>query len=495
MKRILIVEDEILARIGLHQLIDWENMGFEFLPDARDGKEALETLRKERPDIVLLDLNIPEIDGLQLLRYMKEEHMPCKTIVISCNEEFDMIKSAMKLGAFDYLRKLNLSPDELQDILRKCLESEEHRTPELFDIRYEEIISQAGRNIFADDTEYKMIICILSQTADKVSAYEATNYIKRFFHERGLSFRQILKSTPGGYYYIFPQECDKKITKYLVDELKLRFDSDWYIGTCRKSICNEVSLNEAMILAEQIFVYSYYDDSQNIQEFSEKILLGQHSPGRCQQKIVELKEAIASFQPEDTVRCIKDIFASIKAESYTHINVLRRIFMDMLGIYSMTAQSLGGAIEEIEILEDNCHYQKLVTMNSLNQIEHWFLIFAQEFYKKYVFAHTLAGSELLSDAVDYIDDHLYQKILLSEAAEKIGVSSAYLSSYFKKETGINFIEFVNMRKIDRSLEMIKDGQMVGEVSEKLGFENSTYFSRVFKKYRGVSPDIYKKSLQ
>ena len=70
MKKVLIVEDEILARVGLHQLINWEEEGFFLLEDAKDGREAVESIKNENPDIILLDLNIPEINGLQILKYI-----------------------------------------------------------------------------------------------------------------------------------------------------------------------------------------------------------------------------------------------------------------------------------------------------------------------------------------------------------------------------------------------------------------------------------------
>ena len=120
MKKVLIVEDEILARVGLHQLINWEEEGFFLLEDAKDGREAVESIKNENPDIILLDLNIPEINGLQILKYINEQEMRPLTVVISCNEEFDMVKEAMKQGAYDYLRKLNLSSDELLTVMRKC---------------------------------------------------------------------------------------------------------------------------------------------------------------------------------------------------------------------------------------------------------------------------------------------------------------------------------------------------------------------------------------
>ena len=75
MKKVLIVEDEILARLGLRQLVDWKKLGLELLPDATDGEEALEMIRNSRPDIILLDLNIPRVSGLEILEFLKKEEM------------------------------------------------------------------------------------------------------------------------------------------------------------------------------------------------------------------------------------------------------------------------------------------------------------------------------------------------------------------------------------------------------------------------------------
>ena len=123
MMKALIVEDEVLARLGLHQLIDWNQMGIDLLEDAKTGKEAIRIIDEEKPDIVLLDLNIPEINGLMVQRHIAEHQLPCRTIVISCNEEFSSVKDVMRYGAFDYLRKLNLSAESLKDALERCKEA------------------------------------------------------------------------------------------------------------------------------------------------------------------------------------------------------------------------------------------------------------------------------------------------------------------------------------------------------------------------------------
>ena len=84
----LIVEDELLARVGMRSLIDWEALGITLLEDAQDGREALERLEKEHPDIMLLDLNIPEISGLEPLEIIRKRRINVKTVVVSCYDDF-----------------------------------------------------------------------------------------------------------------------------------------------------------------------------------------------------------------------------------------------------------------------------------------------------------------------------------------------------------------------------------------------------------------------
>ena len=252
-------------------------------------------------------------------------------------------------------------------------------------------------------------------------------------------------------------------------------------------------LNNFMVyILPQLF--SYYDKEEKLVFFQKKIETEGHSPRGMHGYLDSLKEKIRSFDREKTEQELHGIFGLIRQESYISINVLRRNFMDILGIYSLVAQSLDGALEEIELDGDNCHYQKIMMMESLREIEKWFLKFNDIFMEKFWIAYKCSRSEILQKVVKYIEAHITEPIHLSDAAAETGVSSAYLSTMFKKEIGYNFIEYVNLRKIELARQMLQDGKMVYEVSELLGFENSTYFSRVFKRYTDVSPDTYRKQM-
>lgn len=488
--KVLIIEDEILARVGLHQLLDWNALGFTLLDDAKDGQEAIRSIENEHPDILLLDLNIPKINGLQILEYLRENHLDCKVIVISCNEEFEMVKEAMKLGAYDYLRKLNLSSESLQEILQKC-RAEKHPSFRVREIRYEEIISHTGKDIFQDVGTYRTLLCILPHKEKQEGIFSVMEQCRAWFQKRGQEFLQIHKGVQCCY-FLFDRRFSGEFYKELYERLAQRCSVKLYLGICEEVMKEETDINRAIALAEQIHMVSYYDEEQRIHYFTERIPAGEHSPKGMTHMQAALKKAVGEFAKEDTKKSIAHIFAAVRDERYTSINVLRRIFMDMLGVFSMTAQSLNGAIEEIEVRGDNCHYQSLMMSSSLSEIEEWFLEFTDAFYERFLIDYKCSRSEILNSAFHYIDTHLKTQIHQADAAREIGVSSAYLSTVFKKEMGQNFIDYVNMRKVGLAKEMLEEGLLVYEVSEILGFENCTYFSKVFKKYTEISPDTFRR---
>ncbi|MBU5441328.1 helix-turn-helix domain-containing protein [Paenibacillus sp. MSJ-34] len=120
--KVLIVDDEKIVRIALKTMVAWEDYGFQLIGGASDGLAALKLIEREQPDIVITDLKMPKLDGLGLIAKLQENRFPGKTIVLSNYGEYELVRKAMKLGAFDYLLKITLKPDELLELLRKAAE-------------------------------------------------------------------------------------------------------------------------------------------------------------------------------------------------------------------------------------------------------------------------------------------------------------------------------------------------------------------------------------
>ncbi|MDD3142077.1 MAG: response regulator, partial [Lachnospiraceae bacterium] len=401
--KVLIVEDELLARIGLHQLVNWELMNLDLLEDAKDGQEALERIRENCPDIIILDLNIPKINGLQILEYINENGLSCRTIVVSCNEEFEMVKDSMKLGAFDYLRKLNLSAEELTGILKNCLEKisgEKSDNAVLTDtkkgnqeqkfrqeIKYEAIISGSGNSLFHYADAYCTALCILNQKqSSEGNIYRTADYVKKEFDRNQLDYVQIVK---GNQYccFLFTKKFSDDWYHQLHNQLEKHDSGKCYFGIYESDMQDNSQIHEGISMAEQVVYFSYYDEEQQIHRVWQKLSCSEHSPKLIHSALTVLRNEVGQFHREESIRMIQRIIEIISVEKYTHINVLRRIFMDILGIYSMTAQTLNGSIEEIAVYGDNCHYQKIMMMNSLQAVEQWLIefenVFCEYFWIRY----------------------------------------------------------------------------------------------------------------
>ncbi|MFD3259192.1 response regulator [Paenibacillus lentus] len=119
MWKVLLVEDEVFVRESVREIIAWEELGFTVTGEAGNGAEALDMIRLDPPDLVLADIVMPEMDGVELLRRTREEGYGSKFIMLTCMSDFEYMRQAMEYGASNYILKLSMSVNSLRDTLRK----------------------------------------------------------------------------------------------------------------------------------------------------------------------------------------------------------------------------------------------------------------------------------------------------------------------------------------------------------------------------------------
>ena len=216
-------------------------------------------IRNSRPDIILLDLNIPRVSGLEILEFLKKEEMQTRVIVVSCQEEFDVVKKAMKLGAYDYLRKLNLSSDELESILEKCLGETEERNKVhmqgIREIRYEEIMRDS-RDIFAGTCNYQTLICILAKDTEELSG--VMEMIHKWAETELREGLQIQKGNQYGY-FLLKEKPERSVYMELKKRAERKTGRELYMGIFEGCMEKTADLVRAAAMAEQIQLFSYYD--------------------------------------------------------------------------------------------------------------------------------------------------------------------------------------------------------------------------------------------
>ena len=116
---VLIAEDEYLVRVGLRTCLDWERHGFILLDDAVNGEDAYQKILRHRPDILLLDIKMPRMDGFALLAKLREENIDVHVIILSGCDDFDSVRTALQYGVLDYINKLTVTSSELLRALNK----------------------------------------------------------------------------------------------------------------------------------------------------------------------------------------------------------------------------------------------------------------------------------------------------------------------------------------------------------------------------------------
>ena len=119
MRKVLVVDDEFLVRVGIKSFLNWEENGYTIIGEAADGKQALEIMERELPDVVLTDLKMDGMDGFELIQVSRKRFPTVQFVVLSSFEDGENVKRAMKLGAADYIFKLTSKPDEAEKLLRK----------------------------------------------------------------------------------------------------------------------------------------------------------------------------------------------------------------------------------------------------------------------------------------------------------------------------------------------------------------------------------------
>lgn len=388
MIRTLIVEDEILARLGLHQLVDWNALGFELLEDAKTGKEAIDTIKLQHPQVILLDLNIPEMDGIQIQKYIQEHHLRCYTIVVSCNDEFATVKDVMRYGAYDFLRKLNLTPEALTSVLLRC--KKEIEKPELQDesIRYNPPGHSAYEALFTSKNKseiflrgYECLACIVPRYGG-LPFWETFDLFASWLEQQKVDCFLITKGEKG-IYLLLHKTAQTTFYQKLYQAISEFSKATVHIVVYEASIASLETLSNAFAVVDCAYVYAYYDLEDHIFFVSEKQKFHTGGYPGFQEDLQQIRQALSSFSRGTARQAIQTIFRKLRTSDMLAENVLKRMFMDILGIFSATAQQLHGSIESVYLNGDNYHYQNVIRLNSLEMTERMFLEFADIFFNAF----------------------------------------------------------------------------------------------------------------
>ncbi len=495
MLKILIVDDEFLVRVGLESTIPWHEYGFHVVGSARNGREAIPLFEKYDPDVLLTDIRMPVMGGLELIEALKKVKPSLVAIIISHYDDFNYAQEALKLGANDYILKSDLSPDNLMKIINRhvCNGALENNQPPIDEtqIIYQDFFSENNylsiQKKCADiivDKSYVALILKLYYKAQNENSQSNIDMVRAFQNissniPSGRLIYKLFFSANKEVLFVFASH-DMKVDKLLDFTKLIRTNLRQYlnIGTSAgiSSVFSSVhQINQAIEEAGQSLDLAFFEPAgikmcSQIPEIQPDISYFSISTA-------SLKHSISEGDNESISSNIEKIL--IQMENEKNLANTKRLYYELMDYAAdiATEQNLGKT-EEYEF-DDFQGFESLKT--------YIISLFSQLLKPK-----TPTYSFIVSKCIKFIEENYSKNISLSDLAKYTRKSKSYLSTLFKLETSVNFSIFLINYRIEKAKQLLIESDcMVYEIADQVGFNNPYYFSKVFKETTGVSCKVFR----
>lgn len=527
--KVLIADDEYWTRKKLCAMIDWPQYSLRCLEPAADGEEVLQRLEQERPDILITDINMPFVNGVELLQIIQGRYPDIITFVISGYDDFQYVKDAFMAGSINYLVK-PVTRIDLVGALSKALEIISARRADarqreeeqarllkasslLQDREFSQLLEKkdsAFTPIITMNTEVDFagmsLMLIKIHDMGKLSAaygydmnllsWSVKKEIRRCLrHEAPYVFNHVYR--PNEFIVISELE-NRELTeraRYMLVQLKPVFQSPLTIILSGHSYSMD-NIREAYIQDISLLMTRPYAPEDVLAVFG-------HSGGQGEEEKIrsrfddsqakELKELFRSRNRSAIERLVfeKTGLAGCARERWGYLEVKQTV-KRVLNAVSEAAGSRQGsreaaAMEDLISLSD----QIIERLNSedlcaavRDVIDYGLSLGYDEG------SHTV--SDIIRSAAAYIDENYFEDLSLTGLARKFGMESTYFSRTFRRETGENLMVYITRKRMERAEAYIRESDIsLTEIAFLTGYEDYAYFSRVFRKAYGKSPRDYR----
>lgn len=530
MIKIMIVDDMPIFLEYLKGCIDWNSYGFEICCEAHDGKEALEMLDQYYPDVVLTDITMPYINGLELAEKITADYKDISVILITGNNEFEYARKAVKIGVCDYIVKpfekeeLIMSLLKLQDNIGKAVENtlEEPEKDNLEEKLKALIYAGVGQ---LDEDEIKSYSLFYDNEEKAKKALESSLETGFLVGLVKFDFTKLTEKTRITLEDFMNWE--KLIAKMLEDKIDIegsfkvfhdyennivvimRFDDNSQLDSFKgyefsdiiDVIKSQLGINCAIGLAKAGNIRSIKSTYENLMVFLNNKSSGQFYDIRNSENslmngsldaILRLNKDLETLQEDDVESVINDLWNNIKTgnsqnDSSGTFDVMN-LLSSAISILMTNIISNGFSIEKI--YGESFSPEKYLAFEEGPEKMKEKVIYL---YKKRIeFEKAKKNSktyDVASTAKKYIEENFSNSSLsISDISEKLCVNQTYLRKMFKSQMDMTLSEYITQYRMQEAKKLITTtDEKLSVVAEKVGFSDVSYFSNVFKKYYGISP--------
>lgn len=507
MLRVLIADDEKNVRDGLKMIMDWEEYGFEVCGEACDGNDAYDKIKELKPDLVLMDINMPGIYGIDVIKRLREEGYEGKFIIISGYSDFKYAKSAIKYGVNSYILK-PIDEDELAQQIKETADGihrervKEKSISESREFLKKDFINKLihSRDIeenemlnFKDDftfDKFQIALIYISSYKDN-SAEEITKEIQKYLSSKNDVDIEYIDKYILVLFKGFSLNNVQQRLKSSLAQIKKITNAETFIaqGKTVSSLKNlSVSYEDAKDIMSKKFIFL---NKQIVSRSIIKKIIEEKDKEDYSDIMVENLCSYIEIDDMDKMRlCMdkikKDIIIQNIDEQKIKTKCIRTIFSIRAKLKSTYDLNYDDMISEEEILEN------LYTKNSLHDTMEYVIENFEQLADK---VSSSSGDSTMKKLINYINKNYSMDLKLETLADIFNYNSAYLGKAFKNYAGENFNTYLDKIRIEAAKKLLEnDSYKVYQVSEKVGYKNIDYFHGKFRKYVGTSPLNYKKQL-
>lgn len=537
MLKLLIIDDEPDICELIHKLVAWEELGLMSLGSAQNGLDALEIILRQKPDIVITDLRIPGMTGLELIEKVHSMKLPVSFIVISGYREFEYAQQAIRFGVEEYLLKpvnktdLNLVLERLivkkdtirqqqgrLEVMRKDIIQKNHvlRINELRQVIADKDHHFNSEFFSFDNGEFLAVIVHASFLHREDIDMDATGNIlenislrilQRF--QDGCFDTEHVQSDCNAYLLMNysddvhpPYRERRDILQQLLRECGAQYPNFRITFAVSEPVFSALDIGGAFDAAEQASTLRLYAGSARVLEYR-KLRAQLPDTPVCDISVndrQQLEQLVETLRKGDALALARSLWARFQSmESFSVYDLFQVTFNTIMRIRRLvvdrglrkeenaTEQPLPPILTQnyIHICLANCdtvaQLSETLCMYIATEIDH-----CAELQKQKI-------STPIRLAQEYIRAHIDRQITLEEAASQAFISPGYLSTLFKEHTGKSFSDYVIEMRMEQAKRLLRQPSLnISEIAQQVGYADARHFSKVFLKIVGVKPTAYRK---
>ncbi len=521
MYKLIIVDDEKRVREALKISIDWEKYDIELVADAEDGDIALKLIKEHSPDIIITDIYMARLNGLELIERLQELVPHAKTIILSGYDNFNYAQTALRNKAFDYLLK-PIRFDKLEETIKRAVnkikdEEQERNNFQKFRKQLQKYLPVIKERyidyLLSNRLSYKEIkeqeqylnlnlldnnfVVLVMDVASNLTAVERLGIKEAIAELLFAEFNgEIIDNYPNKYNVIInygEKQDHNQVVKSLL--------------TNSKKIINYINKMYEKIIT--IGIGGLYKDDENIinsyhealEALEYKLFYGQGEVYLIQ----DISSEVTNSQINYPFRIEDEIMMSLKLGNYDNLKSnIQSFFTYYLANEEINPNGLRQACLQLlytlykKMIEWNCNIEKSGIEDKITSaVSHQELKKVINGYFYYISDHINQekqknNNSYINSVCSFIKNNYQRDISLEDIADEVYLSPNYLSNIFKEELGDTIISYLTEVRINNAKDLLINTKLkVYEIAKRVGYKNSTYFGQVFKKKTDLSPQEYR----